>query len=130
MSGLGNVTDHFSLIRSKNAGPFMLTLDLFFTSGHARRAFMESDVLDVGQIADLYGVPAPEVQCFELPDINAVKISFPRPVPSGEFADNDVTGGQRYAPLVAFIAGLEISGSGADLVVRRPLGDRPGGGGR
>ena len=39
MTGLDNVSRYFSLIRSKDAGPFMLTLDLFFADEHSRRAF-------------------------------------------------------------------------------------------
>jgi hypothetical protein len=30
----------------------------------------------------------------------ALKCSFPRPVPSGDFMDPDVFGGQQHAPLV------------------------------
>lgn len=120
MKGLQNVSDHFNLIRSKDAGPFMLTLDLFFVDGHSREAFLRCGVLDPAFIADLYGADPATVQRWDLPDIDAVKISFPRPVPSGEFGDTDITGGQQYALLVEVIAALEITGSGPDLVVSRP----------
>ncbi len=46
-----------------------------------------------------------------------MKISFPRPVASGEFGDTDITGGQQYALVVELIAGLSVSGSGESLVV-------------
>lgn len=122
MSGLRNVSDHLNLIRSKNAGPFMLTLDLFFVDSHSREAFLRSGVLDPAFIAELYGVDPGAVQRWDLPDIDAVKISFPRRVPSGEFGDTDITGGQQYALLVEAIAALEITGDGTDLAVslRRP----------
>lgn len=121
MSGLQNVSAHFTLIRSKDAGPFMLTLDLFFVDGHSRQAFLRSGVLDPSFIAGLYGVDPGDVQHWDLPDIDAVKISFPRPVPSGDFGDTDITGGQQYALLVEAIASLEITGTGPDIVVSRPL---------
>jgi len=106
VTDLGNATRHFTLIRSKDAGPFMLTLDLFFVDAPTREAF----VFTADRIGELYGVDPAQVQIFELADIDALKISFPRPVPSGEFGDTDITGGQQYAVLVDMIAGLEIDG--------------------
>ncbi len=97
-AGLANVTDHFTLIRSKDAGPFMLTLDLFFRDEHSRRAFLGSGV-------------------FTAERIGALKISFPRPIASGDFGDTDITGGQQYALVVELIAGLSVTGAGETLVV-------------
>ena len=116
MTDLGNATRHFTLIRSKDAGPFMLTLDLFFVDAATRHAFVSAGVFTADRIGDLYGVDPAQVQIFELADIDAMKISFPRPVPSGEFGDTDITGGQQYALLVDMIAGLEIDG----LAIRDP----------
>ena len=117
---LSNVTRYFNLIRSKDAGPFMLTIDLFFSDDHARRAFLESGVLSPERIGELYRVDPAQVQVFDMNDIGAMKISFPRPVPSGEFGDTDITGGQQYGLLVDMIAELDIDGEGAGLVVRDP----------
>jgi hypothetical protein len=117
---LSNVTRYFNLIRSKDAGPFMLTIDLFFSDEHARRAFLDAGVLSPERIGDLYRVDPAQVQVFDLNDIGAMKISFPRPVPSGEFGDTDITGGQQYALLVDMIAELDIEGEGPGLVVRDP----------
>ncbi|HUJ65581.1 MAG TPA: DUF4387 family protein [Acidimicrobiales bacterium] len=115
---LSNVTRHFNLIRSKDAGPFMLTIDLFFSDEHARRAFRDSGVLSAERIGELYRVDPAQVQVFDMDDIGAMKISFPRPVPSGEFGDTDITGGQQYGLLVDLIAELDIEGEGGGLVVR------------
>ena len=104
MSDLGALARHFKLIRSKDAGPFMLTIDLFFADRESREAFLGSGVLDPDSIGTLYGVPADDVQRWVIPEIEAVKISFPRRVPSGEFGDRDITGGQQYAVLVEAMA--------------------------
>jgi Domain of unknown function (DUF4387) len=117
---LSNVTRHFTLIRSKDAGPFMLTIDLFFTDEHAHRAFRDAGVLSPERIGELYRVDPAQVQVYDLKDIGAMKISFPRPVPSGEFGDTDITGGQQYSLLVDLIAELSIEGEGSGLVVRDP----------
>ena len=120
MTDLGNATRHFTLIRSKDAGPFMLTLDLFFVDAATRRAFMSAGVFAAERMGGLYGVDPAQVQIFELADIDALKISFPRPVASGEFGDTDITGGQQYGILVEMISELEIEGDGPNLVVRDP----------
>jgi hypothetical protein len=118
VTDLANATRHFSLIRSKDAGPFMLTIDLFFADAETREGFMAAGVFSAERIGALYGVDPAQVQVFELADIDALKISFPRPTPSGEFGDTDITGGQQYAILVEMIAELEIERGGSGLVVR------------
>ena len=111
-AGLEQVRRCFRLIRSKDAGPFMLTLDLFFADADVHRAFRDSGALDPGVIAQLYQVTPGEVDVYDMDEISAVKISFPRPIPSGEFGDADITGGQQYAVLVEFLAGLEYGPAG------------------
>lgn len=118
MTGVANAGRYFSLIRSKDAGPFMLTIDLFFADAHSHRAFLDADVFSAERIGALYGVDPASVQIFDLADIDAMKISFPRPVVSGDFGDTDITGGQQYALVIDMISELEIEGSGTDLVVR------------
>ena len=120
MRGVENVGRCFSLIRSKDAGPFMLTLDLFFADEHCRRAFLDADVFSAERIGTLYGVEPSTVQIFDLADIAALKISFPRPVVSGDFGDTDITGGQQYALVVDLVAGLDVDGEGETLKVRVP----------
>jgi hypothetical protein len=120
VSGLDNVARHFTLVRSKDAGPFMLTLDLFFADEDSRRAFLAADVFSAERIGALYGVDPATVQVFDLADIGAMKISFPRPVVSGDFGDTDITGGQQYALVVDLIGSLEIEGDGEGLTVRLP----------
>ena len=98
------LTNTFRLIRSKDAGPFVLTIDLFCHDEGAYRRVLESGVLAAETFAALYGVDASDVEIHRVDTINAIKVSFPRRVPSGELADNDITGGQEYGPLVALLA--------------------------
>jgi Domain of unknown function (DUF4387) len=101
-----DVTRYCSLIRSKDAGPFMLTLDFFFVDDGARRAL--TPVLSPERIGALYGVEPSSVEVYELPEINALKISFPRRVVSGDCGDTDITGGQQYALVVEMIESLDL----------------------
>jgi hypothetical protein len=118
-AGLEHVRRHFRLIRSKDAGPFMLTLDLFFADADVHQAFRDSGALEPAVIAQLYRVDAAEVDVYDMNEISAMKISFPRPIPSGEFGDADITGGQQYAVLVEFLANLEYGPHGP--VAGQPL---------
>jgi hypothetical protein len=107
-TGLDNVTNYFKLIRSKDAGPFMLTIDIFFEGRSAYETFAAAGVFTSERIGHLYGVDPATVDVYNIPDIDAVKISFPRPVVSGDFGDTDITGGQQYGLLIDMIAALEI----------------------
>jgi hypothetical protein len=93
-------------IRSKNAGPFWVTLDVFFASEPDYLLAVNSGALSAQTAAALYLVDPATVKYFELPAIRAVKISFPRPVTAGSFEDRDLHAGQQHVPL----AGLRLPG--------------------
>ena len=87
-------------VRSKNAGPFWTTLDVFLRTPEDYRRVAASPVTDTEVIAEIYDVPRDSVRVFLLPHLNAVKISFPRPVTQGAPADRDMHAGQQYVPLL------------------------------
>ena len=103
------LTDTFRLIRSKDAGPFMLTIDLFCHDEAAYRRVLDSGLVTPAAFADLYGVDPGEVEVHLGETIHAIKVSFPRPVASGELADSDITGGQQYGPLVELLAASSLA---------------------
>lgn len=88
------------LIRSKNAGPFMLTIDVIFPDKEMYDKVLATGVLDIEKVAPLYEIDAEKLQRFDLPLANAVKFSFPRVAPSGDFLDEDLYGCQQHRPLV------------------------------
>jgi len=89
-----------ALVRSKNAGPTQLTLDLFFheAAGYERAA--ASAALQADAVAGLYGLAAGEVRRFELPALQALKFTLPRRVVAGSPGDGDVYGAQQHGPLL------------------------------
>lgn len=97
MSSLASLT---RLIRSKNAGPFVLTFDMMFEDEARYRRVRDSGVLTRELVARLYGLPADKVQFFFCDHALAVKASIPRPVTQGDVGDADGHGGQQYAPLM------------------------------
>lgn len=97
MPELRHVCDH---VRSKNAGPFWITLDLFF---HDRASFdrtVEADALKASSIATLFGVEAAQVRRFAITELLVLKISYPRPAPQGGTLERDMHGGQQYVRLL------------------------------
>jgi hypothetical protein len=97
MTILGDVA---KLIRSKNAGPFVLTFDVMFGDEATYRRVLASGVLTRASFAMLYGVSENEVMFFEHDAALAIKISIPRPYVQCDLEDGDAYGGQQHAPLV------------------------------
>jgi hypothetical protein len=88
------------LIRSKNAGPFVLTFDVMFTDRQRFERVRRAGVLSRETISRLYNVPVEEVEFFVVEKALAFKASIPRPRFQGDLLDSDSHGGQQYAPLI------------------------------
>jgi hypothetical protein len=89
-----------SLIRSKNAGPFVLTFDIMFPDDESYWRVKNAGVLSPAIFAQLLRCPESVVQYFECDNARAFKFSIPRPMPQGEPGDADLHGGQQYAALM------------------------------
>src|SRR3979411_3241969 len=87
------------VVRSKNAGPFWLTLDVFFRNDADFARIRDAGGLTNETSGPLYGGDPALVKRFELPGIKAMKFSMPRPVVAGSFEDRDLHAGQQYVPL-------------------------------
>jgi hypothetical protein len=93
---LGQIAD---LIRSKNAGPFWITFDVFLATDADYERVAAPLVITQQAVAGLYRVDPADVRIYRLPDLRVVKISFPRPTPQGNFLDSDMHAGQQHIPL-------------------------------
>ena len=92
------------VIRSKNAGPRRLTLDIMFGSDEDYRRVVQSPALGAENIGRLYGMPANEVTIIPYPVGRAIKIVMARRIMAGDPGDDDVYGAQQHAPLL----GIEV----------------------
>jgi Domain of unknown function (DUF4387) len=92
--------DLAAFIRSKNAGPFMLTIDVFFAGPQQCHRVQAAGALTPETVAALYRVDTGTVKVVHVPQANAIKVSLPRPAPAGEVGERDVAGGQQFAPLL------------------------------
>lgn len=95
------------LVRSKNAGPFIMTIDIMFADADTYEKVKKSGVLNRQMVADIYQMSENRVQFFEVDNCHAFKISIPRPYFQGDIRDSDSHAGQQYAPFVD----LEVPGT-------------------
>ncbi len=96
--------DLAQVIRSKNAGPRRLTLDIILATDDDYRRVVQSPALTRDRIAALYRVPAADVAIIPYPLGRAIKITLARPLMAGDPGDRDVYGAQQHAPLL----GIEL----------------------
>jgi hypothetical protein len=89
-----------SVLRSKNAGALLCTLDLMFEDEATYRRVRDSGVLTPELIAQRYGISHNAVSIIPYDVAYAIKITIPRLVPSGHPGDTDVYGAQQHAPLL------------------------------
>ena len=95
--------DLASVIRSKNAGPYELTLDVLLRSEEMFQQMKAADVINKKTIAELYRLPEEDVlSIIYFPNALAIKATIVRPLPSGALGERDVYGAQQHAPLANF----------------------------
>lgn len=93
--------DVADVIRSKNAGPFELTLDIIFKSQEYFEVVRRSQMFTAAMIANLYNIPRDDVlNVIHYEPARAIKITLRRRIPSGSVGDRDVYGAQQHAPLL------------------------------
>ena len=91
--------DVASVIRSKNAGPLLLTLDVILPDKVTFDQVVAAGVLAPERMAELYQVSHNEVSVIPFVQALAIKITLPRRYRSGGPLDSDVYGAQQHVPL-------------------------------
>jgi hypothetical protein len=83
-------------VRSKNSGPFWVTVDIFCDNDESYNKVKNSPNLSQKIIAETYEVDEKNVKMFHLDNISAIKFSYPRPKIQGHRYENDMHAGQQY----------------------------------
>jgi hypothetical protein len=97
MTALRDVAE---VVRSKNAGPFWLTIDVFFADPERFERGIDSDLSNLGVLAKIYRVDPESILMFAIRELLAIKISLPRPRIQGSFGDTDMHAGQQFVLLL------------------------------
>ena len=98
------------VIRSKNSGPFELTLDILFRERHDFERLRELGFFSRELVSRLYGVSDHEISgIIYFEPAQAVKITLRRRIVSGAPGDSDIYGAQQHAPLLELEVPLDYA---------------------
>lgn len=90
-----------SVIRTKNAGPYELTIDIIFRDREIYERVKSAESLNAALIARLYGVPQQDIlEALYFDPACAFKATMKRPLPCGQIGETDIYGAQQHAPLL------------------------------
>ncbi|MFT4507168.1 DUF4387 domain-containing protein [Caballeronia sp. 15711] len=104
MSSLVPLKDIAKVVRSKNAGPFEITLDVIFANEADYRMVKNGATITADLISTLYRTPVEKICTFGFFDqINAIKITLPRPRPQGSVGETDMHACQQHMPLASVL---------------------------
>lgn len=96
------------IIRSKNSGPYELTMDIIFKDRDAYELASRSGIFTKELFAGLYGIPVDKViNIVDFDQARAIKATVVRPIVSGDPGDGDVYGAQQHAPLLTIKVPLQ-----------------------
>ena len=108
------LVDIAQVIRSKNAGPFEITIDIIFDDKPSYDLIKNSELLSTKAVSEVLSLESRDIiYCGFFDQARAFKITFPRYrygrlVPSGGFMESDVHGSQQYLPLLSIPFPLEL----------------------
>jgi hypothetical protein len=95
------LTDITHIVRSKNSGPYELTLDLMFTDFDWYRKVRDAGVINEKLVCGLYRIrPEEIINIINFDPAGAIKVTIKRPLCSGDFGETDVYGAQQHAPFL------------------------------
>lgn len=95
-----SLKDVAQYVRSKNAGPFWVTIDVFCVDDTSYARLTQAPLLSPAGIAAVYGLTASDVRIFHDAPLRVIKISFPRKVIQGSLGDADSHAGQYFVALL------------------------------
>ena len=99
---MAKLADIAQKVRSKNAGPFWLTVDIFCDDAEAFEHVVTG--LSTERVAQTFGATVDEIKRFDIADLNVVKFSLPRPAVQGSLKDRDMHG----ASWAALLSEVEV----------------------
>ncbi len=96
-----HITELAAVIRSKNAGPYELTVDILFKDERDYLSLKKANFFTKELFALIYGIPVSRViNVVYFDPAFAVKCTMVRPIVSGAPGDTDIYGAQQHAPLL------------------------------
>lgn len=90
------------IIRSKNAGPYRITLDILFADRDIYQSVQKSGAISKQSVATAFGIDETGISSiFEVDMAQAFKITLFRPIAQGANGEGDMYGCQQHVPLLS-----------------------------
>ena len=97
-----NIREISKIIRSKNASPFELTLDIIIKEADIYDELKKSNWINKKLISELYNIPEETIyDIIYFDPCYAIKVTLARNISSGSPGDSDVYGAQQHGPLLS-----------------------------
>lgn len=87
-------------VRSKAAGPFWITIDIFFPSREIFESNKDAKGLTTAAIERALRLDPASAKRIDVPDLAVIKYAYPRRRAQGGAFERDMHGGQQFAPLL------------------------------
>jgi hypothetical protein len=93
--------DLAAVFRSKNAGPFRTTIDMFFKNRSTYEKVKSSNVITKQTVAGLFKIPVDHVEgIYHQDQAMGIKVTVLKPITADNVFATDVYGAQQHAPLL------------------------------
>ena len=96
------VGEKAKFVRSKNAGPFWITMDVFAANSEDYQEIKNSPNMSKEKLGQLFDTDPDLLKLFFMDDLLVIKVSIPRKAPQGARYERDMHAGQQYIPLLDF----------------------------
>lgn len=97
------------VLRSKNAGPFYIALDIFFTNHAVFDWAQQSNVLSTESVAKAYGIDADKIRGpYWVESALGCKLTIPKNPSSSDPRCSDMMGAQQHIPLATISVPEEV----------------------
>ena len=86
-------------VRTKNAGPFWVTVDFFYKDFDTYKEYKDSEDLGPDLFARLFGTDPTSIKRIPVDSLHMVKVSYVRPNAQAWKGERDMHSGQSFARL-------------------------------
>jgi hypothetical protein len=97
---MGTIRDYTTTFRTRNAGAFLVSLDIVFATPELYQQWRDSGVINAESVATRMKVDPDVVRIIDYPAASAIKITMPRRTVAGDPADTDLDSAAQFVPLL------------------------------
>ncbi len=97
---MGTIRDCTTTFRTRNAGAFLVSVNIVFTTPELHRQWRDSGVINPESVASRMKVDPDVVRIIDYPAASAIKITIPRRTVAGDPQDTDLDSAAQFVPLL------------------------------